>query len=240
MGLGAWILRADVAADAAVRGDGIEEAGRAARYALFEELAAAAGPDALVMTGHTADDQAETVLLHIARGTGLAGLSGIAGRRGRIVRPLLGMRRAALRAALDASGIEYRLDPTNADRQFARNRARAELIPALEDLHPGAVEALASLAARAGDEDLLLDDFAGAELATRRLADGWIDWRPDPPAALARRLLRLAAGDPPPSAERVEAVIDALAARRGGRTIQLGGGRSALVRADRVRIVQSE
>src|SRR2546422_2088414 len=81
LGLEVTVHKTDVAALAAERGDGLEEAGRVARYAFLEEVAAAAGPDAVVLTAHTADDQAETVLLHLARGTGLAGLSGIAERR---------------------------------------------------------------------------------------------------------------------------------------------------------------
>ncbi|MGZ6372852.1 MAG: tRNA lysidine(34) synthetase TilS [Candidatus Limnocylindria bacterium] len=237
LGLEAHLRRTDVAALAAERGEGIEEAGRQARYAFFDAVAESIGPDTLVMTAHTADDQAETVLLHLARGTGLAGLAGIAPRRGRIVRPLLDQRRAVLRRALDEAGIAYRLDPSNADPRFRRNRARAGLVPALEALHDGAVEALAALAARAADEDRALDAIAATELASRRSADGSIGWQPPPARAIGRRLLRLAAGPPAPSAERIEALVDALAARRGGRTIELGGGRRALVGSDRVRIL---
>jgi tRNA(Ile)-lysidine synthase len=239
LGVAAQLRRTDVAALAAERGEGLEAAGREARYAFFEEVASAVGPDAFVMTAHTADDQAETVLLHLARGTGLAGLSGIARRRGRIVRPLLGMRRADLRTALDQAGIGYRLDPSNADPRFRRNRARAGLVPALEELHAGAVDAIAGLAERAAAEDRALDAIAATELAARRTADGWIGWRPAPSRAIARRLLRLAAGIPAPTAERIEALADALTERRGGRVLELGGGRRGLTAADRVRILQS-
>jgi tRNA(Ile)-lysidine synthase len=237
LGLEAHLRRTDVAALAAARGDGLEEAGRQARYAFFDEVAASIGPDTLVMTAHTADDQAETVLLHLARGTGLAGLSGIAPRRGRIVRPLLGMRRASLREVLDQQGIDYRLDPSNADPRFRRNRARAELVPALEQLHPGAVASLAAIAERAGDEDRVLDALTAAELAARRSADGSIAWRPQPPPAIGRRLLRLAAGAPAPTAERIEALLTALGEGRGGRVIELGRGRQAMASKDRVRIL---
>jgi len=238
LGLKAHVRRTDVAALAAERGEGLEEAGRQARYAFFDEVAASIGRGALVLTAHTADDQAETVLLHLARGTGLAGLSGIAARRGRVMRPLLGMRRASLRDALDRAGIEYRIDPSNADPRFRRNRARAGLVPALEELHPGAVESLAALAARAADEDRALDALAAADLAARRSADGTISWRPMPSPALGRRLVRLAAGAPAPGAPRVEALVNALGERRGGRVIELGGGRRAMASSDRVRFQQ--
>ena len=238
LGLTAHLRRTDVAALATERGEGIEEAGRQARYAFFEEVARSIGPDALVMTAHTADDQAETVLLHLSRGTGLAGLAGIAARRGRILRPLLDMRRATLRDALDRAEIQYRIDPSNADARFRRNRARAGLVPALEELHPGAVESLASSAARAADEDRAMDALTAADLAARRSADGAISWRPEPAPAIGRRLVRLAAGAPAPSAERVEALVSALGERRGGRVIELGGGRRAMASSDRVRILQ--
>jgi tRNA(Ile)-lysidine synthase len=229
--------RSDVSALARERGEGLEEAGRAARYAFLADVAREVGSDATVMTAHTADDQAETVLLNLARGAGLAGLSGIAERVGNIVRPLLTLRRRELRDALDAAGIAYRDDPTNVSEQFARNRARSELIPMLERLHPRAVEALARAASLASADDQLLDEIASSDLATRRTADGWIDWTHPPPAPLAARVLRLAIGAPFVNAKRISALLDAANADRGGRTIELGAGRAAILRGHRVRIV---
>ena len=239
LGLEPHQRRTDVAALAAEHGRGIEEAGRIARYAFFDELADDLGPRAVVMTAHTADDQAETSLLHLARGAGLAGLGGIAERRGRVVRPLLTLRRAELRAALDAEGITYLADPSNDDLRHARNRARRDLLPALERLHPGAAASLARSAALVADDDHALDAIAAATLAARRSADGWIDWRPAPAPAIGRRVLRLAAGSPAPSAERIGALLDAATSGRGGRTIELGGERRALLRGGRVQIVHS-
>ena len=88
------VRRTDVAALAAAESRTIEEAGREARYRFLEEVAA---PDALIATAHTADDSAETILLNLVRGSGLAGASGIPPRRGRVVRPFIGERRARLR-----------------------------------------------------------------------------------------------------------------------------------------------
>jgi tRNA(Ile)-lysidine synthase len=239
LGLPATVNKTDVGALAAERGDGLEEAGRVARYAFLDEVAAAAGPYAVILTAHTADDQAETVLLHLARGTGLAGLSGIAERRGRVIRPVLGERRADLRAALEAAGIRYRVDPSNGDSRFARNRARTDLLPAFEGLHGGAIEALTRMAQQTAADDWLLDALALADLAARRSADGWIAWRPPPPGAIAARVLRAAAGVPAPSGARTGALLAAANDERGGRVIELGGRRSAEVRRGRVRILRS-
>ncbi|HTE65060.1 MAG TPA: tRNA lysidine(34) synthetase TilS, partial [Candidatus Binatia bacterium] len=193
LGLPCEQRRVDVAALAAAEHRSAEDAGRQARYRFLEEVAAGLGKDALIATAHTADDAAETVLLRLARGTGLRGLRGIPARRGRIVRPLLGERRTALLEALDAAGIPYRLDPTNDDpRHAARNRVRAELLPALERLNPAAVEALVRFGRLAADDDELLDALAAAELTRRRQADRSLDWRDPPARALGRRVLRLA------------------------------------------------
>lgn len=237
LGLPAEVRRVDVANLAASDHRSLEDAGRHARYRFLEDVAAALGPEALIATAHTADDAAETVLLRLARGSGLRGLRGIPARRGRIVRPLLQARRAVLRAALDSAGIAYLTDPSNTDLAHARNRVRADLLPALERLNPAAVEALTRFGRLAADDDDLLDALAAAELARRRdAADASIDWHRPPSRALGRRVLRLAVGDPAPSAERIEALLDAAEGPRGGITIELGGDRRASVRERRIRL----
>ncbi|HVM25071.1 MAG TPA: tRNA lysidine(34) synthetase TilS, partial [Candidatus Limnocylindrales bacterium] len=128
LGLGCETRRTDVAALARDEGRSIEEAGREARYRFLAEVAS---EGALIATAHTLDDAAETVLLNLMRGSGLAGAAGIPARRGRIVRPLLGERRERLRGLLDAAGLPYRLDASNDDPAFLRNRVRAELLPLL-------------------------------------------------------------------------------------------------------------
>jgi tRNA(Ile)-lysidine synthase len=230
-----WRLRrTDVAAEAATSGMGVEEAGRTARYAFLEEVADGLDPGALIATAHTADDLAETVLLNLARGTGLHGLRGMPARRGRVVRPLLHVRRAALRGALDEAGIAYRLDPTNADTTRARARVREDVLPALAELNPAVVESVARFAALAADDDALLDALATDELARRRDDSGAIDWHDPPPPALGRRVLRLAIGDPAPAADRIEAILEAATGPRGGLVIELGKGRTATVRGRRI------
>jgi tRNA(Ile)-lysidine synthase len=231
--LPAAVRRADVGALARAGGRSIEEAGREARYRFLDDVAS---DGALIATAHTLDDAAETVVLNLVRGSGLAGAAGIPGRRGRVIRPLLGERRATMRTLLDAGGLEYRLDPSNEDPAFLRNRVRAELVPTLEGLRPGAIDRIGRFARLAADDDALLDDIAAAELGRRTAEDGGIDWHEPPPPALGRRMLRLAIGQPAPNAERVEALLEAAAGNRGGVEIELGGGRTASVRKRRVTV----
>ncbi len=233
LGLMCELRHADVAALAREGGQSVEGAGRVARYAMLEQLA---GDDGWIATGHTADDAAETVLLNLLRGSGMTGLRGIPARRGRIVRPLLAERREWLRSRLDAAGSDYRVDPSNADAAYLRNRVRSELLPLMEEIRPGAVGRIVQFAALAAGDDGLLDELAEAELARRTTSGGELDWRDPPPRALGRRVLRLAFGEQSPSAERVEALLDAASGLRGGVSIELGGGRTASVRERRIRI----
>ena len=233
LGLPAEVRRTDVAALARDEGRSIEVAGREARYRFLEEVAPGG---ALIVTAHTLDDVAETVLINLLRGTGLGGMSGVPPRRGRVVRPLLDERRAELRGLLDAAGIEYRIDPSNADPAFLRNRVRAELLPVLESIRAGAIERVGRFSRLAAADDALLDDLAVAELAARTDEEGGIDWRTPPAAALGRRILRLAVGPPAPTAERIEALRKAAEGERGGVVIELGGARVASVRERRIRI----
>ena len=114
---------------------------------------------------HTADDQAETVLAHILRGSGLAGLGGIHPQVEKIVRPLLSVSRADLRLYLKAHKQTWREDATNRDTSKMRARIRKKLIPLLKkEFQPRIVEHLASLANHARQDDALLNDFAEERL----------------------------------------------------------------------------
>jgi tRNA(Ile)-lysidine synthase len=121
---------------------------RRARYAFL--VAAADRVHAQwIMTAHHADDQAETVLFRILRGTSVTGLAGIAERRGRIVRPLLRFSRTRIAAYARAAGLRWREDPSNVDLRFARNRIRRDVLPNLESVRPGVARALTRLGADA-------------------------------------------------------------------------------------------
>jgi len=152
-GLECLMAREDVAAAAAANKWNVEDAGRRLRYAFFERLVAQQRATRIAVA-HTADDQAETVLAHILRGTGPAGLAGIYPAVGSIVRPLLGERRGDLREYLRAAGQDWREDASNRDLSRQRARIRQQLLPTLErDFSPAAVEHLAGLAALAREEE---------------------------------------------------------------------------------------
>jgi tRNA(Ile)-lysidine synthase len=152
-----------VADIAAAEGRSVEDAGRRERYAFLERVARSAGA-ATVATAHTADDQAETVLHRIARGTGLRGLGGIpasrsisAGSAVTLIRPLLSFRKADLLAWLSAEGIAFVRDASNDSADFTRNRIRGRVLPVLaEEVNPDSATALTRLAeiARWADEHL--------------------------------------------------------------------------------------
>jgi tRNA(Ile)-lysidine synthase len=178
---------------------GPEAAARTARYAALDQAAHSTGA-ARVLLGHTLDDQAETILLGLARGSGARSLAGMAPRSGRYLRPLLGIRRDQTRAACAALGLEPWDDPQNRDPALTRARVRGQLMPALEQaLGPGVAAALARTAGLLRADADALDAIAAAEAgklggpaAARDY--GW------PAAELARlpeavrhRLLRLAA-----------------------------------------------
>jgi tRNA(Ile)-lysidine synthase len=183
---------------------GPEAAARAARYLALDRAADACGA-AAVLLGHTTDDQAETVLLGLARGSGARSLAGMPERSGRYLRPLLGVGRGTTRAACAAAGLEPWDDPQNADPAFARVRVRSRLLPVLEaELGPGVTEALARSARLLRADADYLDALGKTEF--ERIA------RPGPghplpldtlaalPEAIRSRVLRnaaIAAGCPP-------------------------------------------
>ena len=146
-------VREDVAAAASRHGWNLEDAGRRLRYGFFQKLIEE-GRATRIAVAHTADDQAETVLAHLIRGTGLAGLAGIFPAAGATVRPLLAFRRQELREYLEARGDSWREDPSNRDTQRLRARIRQQLLPILErDFSPAIVDHLCDLSRFAREEE---------------------------------------------------------------------------------------
>jgi tRNA(Ile)-lysidine synthase len=211
---------------------GPEAAARSARYAALEAAAEAAGAKA-IMLGHTLDDQAETVLLGLARGSGARSLAGMPARTGRYLRPLLGLRRAQTRAACTALGLQPWEDPQNTDPAFSRVRVRLQLLPALEAaLGPGVAAGLARTARMLRADAEFLDDLARAAADRIRAEDaaGWpVVALAAQPAAIRHRILHaaaLAAGCPAGAvSERHVASIDALVTSwHGQKPADLPGG----------------
>ncbi|HUT88592.1 MAG TPA: tRNA lysidine(34) synthetase TilS [Thermoguttaceae bacterium] len=161
LGLPCEVHRAQVEQLAADSSDGLEAAARSVRYELLGQAGCRVGAR-YVVTAHTADDQAETILHRILRGTGIAGLSGIARARplgpATLIRPLLGLRRVQLLGYLDDLGQAYRVDASNVDTRFTRNRIRHDLLPELAArFNPGVVDALLRLGSLAGEVRAVID-----------------------------------------------------------------------------------
>jgi tRNA(Ile)-lysidine synthase len=187
LGLPARVLALAPGELARHRDAGPEGAARAARYGALWPAADKLSC-AWLATGHTLDDQAETVLLQLLRGAGPDGLAGMAVRTGRLLRPLLAVRRRETRAACAAAGLAWREDPTNDDGGPLRNRVRTQLLPLLEELRPGAARTLARTAALAADDRDWLDPLVAAALAATVLPApraGGVDSHtiPTPPSA---------------------------------------------------------
>ena len=221
-----------------VVGDGpdLEARARRARYGALP---------AGVLTGHTMDDQAETVLLNLMRGAGLDGLSGMrvsgegSGRSSgpAVRRPLLALRRAETVEVCRRAGILPIADPSNADSRFRRNRVRSELLPLLQDIaERDVVPVLARQAGVMADDADLLEQLAApldpTDVAALRAA----------PDALARRALRAwlrsGQGHHPPSSAEIDRVLEVVEGRR--RATELAGGRRLFRRAGRLGLRPAE
>ena len=225
-------------------GAGPEAAARAARYDALD-AAARDYRAAAVLLGHTLDDQAETVLLGLARGSGGRSLAGMAARRGCYRRPLLAVRRAATRAACAELGLEPWQDPHNSDFRYARARVRHQALPALETaLGPGGAEALARTASQLRADAECLDELPFAESGQLRrdcsdpagLGAGWLRALP---AAIRTRVLRdaaIMAGCPPGALTSGHVgSVDALVTDwHGQRWVDLPGGVRARRRSGKV------
>lgn len=151
----------------------LEEGARTLRYGYFEEAAKELGVDRIAVA-HNQNDCAETMLFHLARGTGLKGLCGIPPVRGKIVRPLLCVDRKAIEDYLTAKGQNYCTDATNIELEYTRNKIRHQVLPALEEINSQCVPHMNQTAALAGEALELLEELTelAKEKFTRRDASG--------------------------------------------------------------------
>jgi len=214
-------------------GGNLLDRARDARYALAEQHA-----EAGYAAAHTASDQAETVLYRLAVSPGRRALLGMAPRRGRLVRPLLGVTRAEVRDHLRERGLDWREDPTNADRRFARSRVRHDVLEGLRSLGPAVERTIAETALQLRDEAEILDRAVAEALES--LGGGpaisLADLRAQPPG-LARLVLRQLA-DRSLSRDETNSIL-ALGERGGTRSLDLGEGLRAVAEYGTLRFTRS-
>lgn len=206
----------DIAALAEARGQGIEETGREERYGFFRRL----GGD-VILTAHHKDDQAETLLLHLLRGSGLRGLCGISPLSHGIGRPLLAVTKEEIYAYCAAEGIVYRDDATNGDTAYTRNKIRKELLPLMAEINPAVTDALFRLGETVAADEAYLEGLAASAYEARRQRRGdevFLPFSAFPfdEVALIRRQLRMAAAECGVilSFERTEAILGLGAGKR--------------------------
>ena len=189
LGIALTVRHADAAAYARKVHESVETAARNLRYAFFAEIA----DGRKTATAHTADDNLETVLFHLARGSGLDGLCGIPPVRERIVRPLIACTREEIEAFLASRGQEFVTDSTNLQPAYTRNRIRQEVVPVLRALNPQAVETVSALTARLRTDRDYLEEQAQALLSQAAQNGGWrAELLADAHPALRTRALRIA------------------------------------------------
>jgi tRNA(Ile)-lysidine synthase len=227
------VSRRDVPALMKRWGVGAEEAGRRARYEFYEEIASKLGATRVAL-GHTMDDQAETVLMRLLRGSGSEGLGGIPPVRDIYIRPLLFVSRRDVEAYCAGRGLATRTDATNLEPRYFRNQIRLQAIPFLERWNPRIRETLAAMS------DMLRDDAAYMEAAAKEAMDGLVAARDGgfvidlagfmrTHAALRRRLVRIVSDEVLGRSgtlghSHVEAVLDLAGTGRTGAVLHLPGG----------------
>ena len=208
---------------------GLEAGARSARYEALQRIALEKNA-VKVLLGHTRDDQAESVLLGLARGSGTRSLSGMAIENGIYLRPLLALTRAQTEAACTEFGIEYWNDPHNENHDFSRVRVRREVLPVMEEqIGPGIAAALARSAALLRDDADALDAIASAEISRHNLTDLECSELELLPRAIRTRILRTAiyaAGAPSGSisADHIGAVEALVTSWHGQGLVSLPGG----------------
>lgn len=242
------LLRIDLRVERPRLRDGnMQAAARDARYAAAEQLRERLGCE-WVATGHTRTDVAETVLYRLASSPGRRALLGLPARRGRIVRPLLGTDRAEARLLATSAGLPFADDPTNLDPGFARNRIRADVLPALREVNPRIERNLAETRAELAEEarvlervvaEILVAGGAGTSASAIR-AEVLEDVEPALRRLALRALAERAAGAEIPLGRRRAAEIWRLAARPEGGEIDLGRGLRAVCEAGLIRFSLGE
>lgn len=232
------VLHADVKQQARERNLGLEECGREVRYAFFQELADRETDR--IATAHTLSDQVETVLLHLTRGAGLRGLCGIPPVRGMIVRPFLRVTREQVEAYCRFYHLPYVTDQTNADRGFARNRVRLDVVPALKAVNPALEREIAGMTARLARDEAYLQEEAQRAVERAKTPNGYsrTELAALPTAILVRaleRILRRAGGAQP---EGIHLEQAAAMVRAGRGSLSAPGGIQLAVQGNTLFVAQ--
>ena len=165
------VLRASVLEESKKMGCGIEECGRKIRYQFFAKLAEEY--DAKIATAHTLSDHLETVLIYLVRGTGIRGMCGIPPIRDQIVRPLISLTRKEVEDCCKRYGIPYRIDRSNFDRTYTRNKIRLEVVPVLREINPSLETAILRLSEQCMTEFEYLQNTAKQELFHLKQKEGY-------------------------------------------------------------------
>ena len=185
------VVRADVAAVATQERLTLEEAGRRVRYEQFEMARRDLCAD-YVLTAHTADDQTETVLMHLIRGCGIDGLTGIPAARGNIRRPLLCCSRAEVEEYCALHDLPFVTDETNVDVRYTRNAVRHKVLPLLREINPSVGDAVLRLSGLAQADTDYLNDVAAEALSSATQGGGYLATViAELPLAIRRRVIRL-------------------------------------------------
>lgn len=213
---------ADVPAYARENGLSIETAGRLLRYAFLERIKDKTGCRAIAVAHHM-NDNAESILLHLARGSGLAGLTGIKPRRDDIIRPLLGVSKKEIEDHLEAEGIVYRTDETNLLPEGSRNRVRLDIVPYLEEhINPAIVPTLCGMAELLAQDEGYLSGEAQKIYDSVKTEDGFLRAPvAELPYPIKTRIIRMALAEAGAIVDierkHVEAIAELLKARTGAR-----------------------
>jgi tRNA(Ile)-lysidine synthase len=234
LGIAATVESRDVPAYCAERGLSAQAGAREVRYAFLQQCAKATSARCIAL-GHTANDQAETLLMRLVRGAGISGLSSIPPVRGNIIRPLIAITRDEVLAFLQHERLDFRTDPSNRRPVYTRNRVRQEVLPVLERFNPRIVEALAAEADMLRDENEAIEATLPAVMQQVMRREGEaVHIRRDRfnalLPALRRRVLRkaleLAAGDDAVDHSwiRTEEALGFMTAAQSGRSMEVPGG----------------
>lgn len=196
--------------------ESLEETARRVRYDFFEDALAFFGENAVLATAHNANDNAETVLLNLIRGTGLRGLCGIPTERGRIIRPLLDISRAEIEEFLRENAQNYVTDKTNFSVVYTRNKVRARILPEIIEINPAFLSAISRMSKNLRADEDFFDEAAEKILKESKVGRGYsaerIDACPNPIKTRAVKKI-LSDGGIEPSALRIKTAVSLLKKR---------------------------